>query len=136
MAQHKAISLSFEAAPNLPPVLADSRQMERVLINLVSNALKYTQPSGAIHVSVSHEANTVIVAVRDNGMGISAEHLPHIFERFYRSEAAIRTTEGTGLGLAIVKEIVEKHSGTVEVESTPGEGSIFRVLLPVTQQTL
>ena len=125
-------SLIFAAAPTLPPVELDRRQFEQIVVNLVSNAFNYTPAHKNITITTAVEENQVIFAVRDQGIGISAEDLPHIFDRFYRATAARRTqSNGTGLGLAIVKEIVELHGGTVTAESKLGKGSTFTVRLPL-----
>jgi signal transduction histidine kinase len=107
-------------------------RLGQVVSNLVGNAVKYTPEGGQISVSVFARNGHVAVAVEDDGIGISSEDLPHIFDKFYR--ARNRETEGvdgTGLGLSIVKSIVEKHSGRIWVRSQEGEGSAFTFMLPV-----
>jgi signal transduction histidine kinase len=98
---------------------------------LLDNARKYSIPNGPITVSVRGDDEAVAIAVSDSGPGIAPEHLEHIFERFYRAEAS-RTTRGAGLGLAIARGIVERHGGTITVESEPGHGATFTVCLPIT----
>jgi len=120
---------SVEAKVNAP-------LFEQALINLVDNAIKYSDPSRTIWIGVTTAATTtgggpVVITVRDEGCGIEAEHLPRLFERFYRvDKARSRKLGGTGLGLSIVKHIVQAHGGTVAVESEPGVGSTFTVCLP------
>jgi len=110
----------------------DQFQLHRMLLNLVNNAIKYTPEHGRVEIRFAVEGEMAVLAVADNGVGIAPQHLPFIFERFYRvDEARNRTVGGTGLGLAIVKSIVEGHAGRVEVASTPGEGSVFTVRLPL-----
>jgi len=109
---------------------ADGDLLDRAVMNLLENAVKYTQSGGAITVSLRTEGRAVRLDVTDNGPGIAAADLPFIFERFHRSGSARAAGEGHGLGLAIVKRIVELHGGSVEVESRPGEGSVFTVRLP------
>ena len=106
--------------------------LEQALINLVDNALKYSEPGGRVVVAVAPTVDGMLEwLVRDQGSGIGAEHLPRLFERFYRvDKGRSRRLGGTGLGLSIVKHIVQAHGGTVAVESAPGVGSTFRVLLP------
>ncbi len=104
---------------------------EQAIINLVDNAIKYSASEGVVTVEGWQEDRKVMIKVQDRGHGISREHLPRLFERFYRVDAArSRDVGGTGLGLAIVKHIVQAHEGKVEVHSTPGEGSVFTITLP------
>jgi signal transduction histidine kinase len=100
------------------------------IVNLVDNAIKYTS-GGSVEVTALATSENVRVAVRDTGDGVAAEHLPRLFERFYRADAS-RAGEGTGLGLAICAEIAEAHGGTIAVTSEPGGGSTFTVTLPRT----
>ena len=111
-------------------LMCDEHKITQALINLVDNAVKYTQDGGLVEVSVSADAGSVEFSVRDNGIGIAKAEQERIFERFYRVEKS-RTAVGTGLGLAIVKHIVQQHAGTVTVESAPGQGSVFRLRLPM-----
>ena len=115
----------------LPLVLGSGEDLARALGNLVENAIKYTREGGTIRITASREDQRLVVGVEDNGMGISQEDLPRIFERFYRSDRSrSREMGGTGLGLSIVKHIVQAHGGTVEVSSRLGAGSKFTVSLP------
>ena len=98
-------------------------------MNLVVNAINYTM-NGEVMAITDHKGEQVILTIRDTGVGIAAEDLPLIFERFYRSESARSITQGTGLGLSIVKELVERYGGKIEVESAVGEGSTFRISFP------
>ena len=103
---------------------------EKVVLNLLSNAVKYTFP-GEIAVTLRQAGDVVELAVRDTGIGISPDELPHLFERFHRVAGARgRTQEGTGIGLALVQELVQLHGGCVRVESTPDLGSTFCVVIP------
>jgi two-component system phosphate regulon sensor histidine kinase PhoR len=105
--------------------------LEQAVANLVDNAVKYSEPGGRVEVSARESADGLEISVRDQGCGIAREHLPRIFERFYRvDKARSRKLGGTGLGLAIVKHIAQAHGGEVEVKSRPGEGSIFTIRLP------
>lgn len=116
-----------------PPVIGvwDSDRLARVLQNLLGNAIKYSPAGGTIAVTVTEEAETVSIAVQDQGLGIPPEALPRLFDRFYRTEAVrVAGIEGTGLGLAICKGLVEAHGGQMRVESQVGRGSTFTVTLP------
>ncbi len=105
-------------------------ELTRAITNLVSNAIKYT-PRGAVQVKTFAQDERVCIAVTDTGLGIPADELPHLFDRFYRGKAVAQSSiPGTGLGLSIVKEIAEAHGGTVDVESSHGVGSVFRLWLP------
>ena len=107
-------------------------QLKQVLVALVDNALKYTPDDGSISLALTTEAKQAIVKVSDTGIGITSDDLPHIFERFYRADRArSRERSGSGLGLAIVQSIVQQHHGNIEVESTPGKGSVFTLRLPM-----
>jgi PAS domain S-box-containing protein len=132
-AEADGLTLTFEPAAHLPPISGDANQLAQVITNLIANALSYTV-AGNIRVSTYLQANRVCLCVADNGSGIPAEDLPHIFDRFYRGHLVLKNDiPGTGLGLAIVKEIVDLHQGSIEVDSQPGQGTIFRVWLPVMQ---
>ncbi len=126
--QHK-LSLSVE---NLPETLyGDRDQIEQVLINIVTNAIRYTPDGGRIDIEAAGEPDWVRISVRDNGIGIPEEDLPFIFERFYRvDKARSRSMGGTGLGLAIAREIVETHEGRLNVESSIGKGTVVSLFLP------
>lgn len=131
-AELKKISLQLSGGEELPQVMADRGNMEEVFINLVSNGIKYTSQGGAVRLCARIEGSHLCVEVSDNGIGISAEDQPRIFDKFYRvKNAQTRKIMGTGLGLPIVKGIVEAHLGSIELESQPGIGSKFRVYLPL-----
>lgn len=112
-------------------VLGDPTRLRQVFYNLIDNAIKYTADGGTIHVAAEANGQSVVVRVRDNGTGIPPEHLPRVFDRFYRvDKARSRAGGGSGLGLSIVKSIVTAHGGRVDVDSKAGEGSTFTVALP------
>ena len=116
----------------LPTIEADPERIGQVLRNLINNAVTHTPPGGEIIVSARNDGPDIEVSVHDTGVGIAAEHLPLVFERFYRADGSrTRSTGGAGLGLSIVKHLVELHGGHVRAESTPGEGSTFIFTLPI-----
>jgi len=103
---------------------------------LIDNAVKYTHPSGKIEVSLQRNDGYALAQVRDTGIGIAETDLPNVFERFYRADKArTRDLGGVGLGLSIGRWITEVHSGTIEVQSTPGRGSVFQIRLPISSSS-
>ncbi|MBC7814261.1 MAG: HAMP domain-containing protein [Burkholderiales bacterium] len=137
IAESKNLAVTIDVPPHLPDVYADAERVGQVLRNLLNNAIAHTQPMGRISVQ-ARVVNTdtdgphIEVRVLDTGSGISAEHLPYVFERFYRADASrARSTGGAGLGLAIVRQLVEAHQGRVRAESTEGKGSMFAFTLPL-----
>ena len=126
----QGITLACEVADGVM-VNGDAGWLERLLLILLDNAIKFTPEGGRISVTFSCAKGLAHVAVTDTGMGISPDALPHLFERFYRADPArSRQTQGAGLGLALAKWIAERHRGTIDVKSQPGEGSTFTVSLP------
>ena len=121
-----------EIPADLPPVCADYARLERILINLLSNALKYSDPGTPVRLRAWQQDGQVVVAVSDQGRGIAPEEIPHLFERFYRTAGA-RKAEGIGLGLYITRILVEAHGGRIWVESEVGKGSTFSFSLPITE---
>lgn len=131
-ASSKQVSLSADLPPHLPKVIADAERTGQILRNLLSNAIMHTPPGGEITVRARAGYDEVVVSVQDSGEGIPAEHLPNIFERFYRADASrSRATGGSGLGLAIAKQMVEAQHGRIEVTSSPVDGSCFTFTLPL-----
>jgi signal transduction histidine kinase len=132
LAQAAAVRLQFQAEAS-PPVEADPDRLQQVLLILLDNAIKHTPPGGSVQVSVRPHPGGVLLEVADTGAGIAPEHLPRIFDRFYRADVArSRPQGGTGLGLAIAKMLVEAHGGQLALESAPGAGTRARVGLPLT----
>jgi heavy metal sensor kinase len=130
-ARRKGVSLDLEEVAELCCV-GDPLWLQQVVTNLVANAVKYTPPGGRVWISLFEHDQSTCLSVRDTGVGIPAEHLPHIFDRFYRVDAGrSRDSGGTGLGLSIVRWVVEAHGGTVTIESQVGRGSTFTVRLPL-----
>jgi signal transduction histidine kinase len=130
-AEDKQIRLDFDPAARLPHVYADPRRVAQVLRNLLVNAVTHTPAGGRIKVGARLAEETIEIKVSNTGEGIAAEHLPYIFERFYRTDASrARATGGTGLGLAIVRQLVNAHGGRVWAESESGQGATFAFTLP------
>jgi two-component system, OmpR family, phosphate regulon sensor histidine kinase PhoR len=128
--ERAGLVLRVEVPPDLPPVRIDRGRIEQVLINLVHNAVKFTPEGGEIVATAELAEGMLQVSVRDTGAGITAEELPRIFERFYKSDAA-RRSPGSGLGLAIAKHIVQAHGGTIWAESIPGAGTTVSFTMPL-----
>ncbi|NDJ76590.1 MAG: hypothetical protein GYB65_10060 [Chloroflexi bacterium] len=128
-AQHQ-VQIALDITPAPCKVEGDERRLEDVISNLLSNAIKYSFEDSTVRLVVHNSADEIVVRVEDDGIGIEPEHLPHIFEHFYRVRARHkRRVEGSGLGLAIAQAVVEKHGSTITVQSTPGEGSTFEFAL-------
>lgn len=126
--KNKNVELAIQMPQDLPPILADRSQIERVLINLLGNAVKFTPANGKIFLVARQLNNAVQIDITDTGIGIPQESLPKLFQEFYRVDTAVK---GTGLGLSLVKHIVEAHRGKVWVESVLGKGSTFSFMLPL-----
>jgi two-component system, OmpR family, phosphate regulon sensor histidine kinase PhoR len=127
----KGISLETRIAPAASVIHADRTALEQILLNLVENALRHTPEGGKIAIETAEARNGVVLSVADTGTGIAPEHLPRIFERFYRADSGrSREAGGTGLGLAIVKHLVEAHGGSVSADSVLGSGTTVRIFFP------
>ncbi len=129
-AERASITLRVECTNDLPNVQVDSQRLEQVLVNLIHNAVKFTRPGGEVVLFADAADSEVRFAVRDTGIGIPADEVSRIFERFYRVDKS-RTGSGTGLGLSIAKHIVEAHGGKIWAESVEGQGSTFYFTIPV-----
>jgi signal transduction histidine kinase len=132
VAEDKGLSLACETSETLP-LVGDPRMIQRILANLLDNAIKYTPSGGSVRVSLSAiDGGEALVAVQDTGMGIPPDDLPHIFERFYRCDQS-RSEPGTGLGLSLARALARAHQGDITVTSTLGQGSTFTLTLPKTR---
>jgi two-component system, OmpR family, phosphate regulon sensor histidine kinase PhoR len=129
-AERAGLNLHVECPDDLPKVKIDSQRLEQVLVNLIHNAVKFTKPGGEVLLFADSAIGEVRFAVRDSGIGIPAEDVTRIFERFYRVDKS-RTGNGTGLGLSIAKHIVEAHKGRIWAESMEGQGSSFYFTIPI-----
>ena len=135
LAARKQIELSFTCTDGVPEIMVDPGRIEQVLNNLISNAVKFSQPQSTVQVRVESNESRVLLSIHDQGAGIEPAELDRMFNPFSKSSKGTTGEEGTGLGLAIVKKIVEVHHGKVWVESEVGEGSTFFVALPVHSST-
>jgi signal transduction histidine kinase len=134
VAEAEGVGLKVDVGDDLPDVRADSARLSQVMNNLLVNALRHTPKGGCIELRAARENGHVRLDVEDTGEGISRDHLPHVFERFYRADRArSRATGGAGLGLAIAKAIIHSHNGDISVssEGVAGKGTIFTIRLPV-----
>jgi methyl-accepting chemotaxis protein len=112
-------------------IACDPIRIERVMLNLISNAIKFTNPNGAIYTNVLDKGDTVEISVKDTGIGIEKEHLDLLFEKFYQIDKTLsRNAEGSGIGLSLTKSIVDLHGGNISVDSEIGKGSVFKIELP------
>ena len=131
-ARRQGHKLSLDFKNELPEIVGDRARIEQVLINLISNAIKYTRSEGKIRLTASAYSGKLKLSVKDNGIGIPKEDIPKVFDRFYRvDKARSRSEGGTGLGLSIVKEIITRHNGTIDLTSTFGKGTEMVITLPV-----
>ncbi len=131
----KRVGLEVDISPDLPPVRVDGDRLHQVLLNLLGNALQYTPSGGKVRIAARAEGKEIIIQVTDSGLGVSAEHLPHLFDRFYRvDKSRSRAGGGSGIGLTIARHLVVAHGGRIWVES-PGvdRGSTFSFSLPASQ---
>ncbi|MCO4098037.1 MAG: helix-turn-helix domain-containing protein [Gemmatimonas sp.] len=132
LAQERLITLACEVPEEAITVVFDTEQLEKVLLNLLSNALKFTESGGHVHVRLATRGESAVIAVHDTGVGIAPEQLPRVFERFFQGDASLtRKYEGSGIGLALASELVALHGGSMHVQSTLGEGSVFEVRMPL-----
>lgn len=131
-AEEKGIELKAHLSPDLPRLIGDPELLAQAVINLLTNAIKYTPPGGHVRVGAEGDGQSIRLTVSDDGIGIPEEARPHLFQDFYRAPNAQESgAEGTGLGLSLVKDIVARHGGQVEVESEEGHGSTFTLILPL-----
>jgi signal transduction histidine kinase len=130
--EKKGFTVNEDIAPDLPEMNFDREAVASALINLLSNAMKFSPDRKEVTVRLFRRNGLAVIQVADKGIGISKEDLEGIFKRFYRARSGVVSeTRGSGLGLTLVKHTAEAHGGTVEVESEPGKGSMFSIILPV-----
>jgi signal transduction histidine kinase len=131
-ATEASISLAVDIEPDLPPALADEPRIGQVLENLLSNALKFTSRGGHVNIRARRETDHILIAVRDDGPGMTPDQVEHAFDRFWQASAS--DARGAGLGLAISRAIVEAHHGRIWATSMPGAGSTFWFTLPIGEE--
>ena len=131
LVQQKNISLVFDISPEIDQLVVDQTRFKQILVNLVSNAVKYSNPQGLVTVTVRRFINEIEVSVKDEGIGIKPEDLPRLFHAFQQGKNAHGSKEGTGLGLVITKRLVELHGGQISVQSEWGKGSTFKFRIPM-----
>jgi signal transduction histidine kinase len=134
LAREKEIALEEDVPEDLPPLRADRAKLRRILVNLVSNALKFTPKGGRVRLGASREGPLVRVSVADTGVGIQREDLHDIFDKYAQARSrATRSEKGTGLGLYITRQLVELHGGKISVQSEVGRGSTFSFTIPIAE---
>jgi methyl-accepting chemotaxis protein len=127
----KELKIIFDTNVEEKIIACDADKIERVMLNLISNAIKFSNPNGEIFVNVSSKEETIEISVKDTGRGIEKQNLGYIFNRFYQENKSLsRNAEGTGIGLSLIKSLIELHGGNISVESEINKGSIFKVELP------
>ena len=130
-AERKSVAIEINLEAGMPHPVIDRSGIESVLVNLIHNAIKYTDSGGRINVEAAKNGDAILISVADTGSGIPEDELPRIFERFYKVDRS-RNSEGSGLGLAISKHIIVSHGGKIWVDSAEGKGSTFSFTLPLT----
>jgi two-component system sensor histidine kinase BaeS len=129
-AEERGVELTSEIAPGAEIVSGDPMRLEQAVQNLAANALRHTPRGGRVSLNAVVEEGALVITISDTGSGIAPEHLPHVFDRFYKVDPSRAGQSGSGLGLSIVKAIVERHGATVTATSRPGEGTTFRIKFP------
>jgi signal transduction histidine kinase len=129
-ADENTIQINLSIPGEVPPIEADRDKIKQVVMNLISNAIKYNSTGGWVNVETETRNNEIVILIKDNGIGIPASSMPHLFEKFYRVKSSEETAVGTGLGLSICRKIIQGHGGHIEVQSEPGIGTTFSVYIP------
>jgi signal transduction histidine kinase len=135
-AQETNVQIRIDVPNDMPLMEADRDKIKQVLLNLISNAIKYNRPNGSVLVSATYDENDQSITVQDTGMGIPEDSIPHLFEKFYRVREHENKASGTGLGLSISKQIIQGHNGRIEVKSKIGVGTSFTIHIPRTPRTI
>jgi signal transduction histidine kinase len=135
-AQETNIQIRVDVPNEMPLMEADRDKIKQVLLNLLSNSIKYNRPNGSVIITGTFDATNISITIQDTGMGIPDESIPHLFEKFYRVREHEGKATGTGLGLSICKQIVQGHNGRIEVKSKMGVGTSFTIHLPRVARTV
>jgi len=135
-AQDKGVTIAIEPHDDDIRMVGDSMRLEQALQNLAANALRHTAPGGTVRLGAARDGGNVKLTITDNGVGIAPEHLPHVFDRFYKADQSRLHAGGSGLGLSIVKAIVERHGGSVGVRSRQGVETVFEITLPARRNSI
>jgi two-component system sensor histidine kinase BaeS len=128
-AEEARVSVTAQLAPDIKEIVADPLRLKQIVINLLTNAIKYNEPGGVVNLRARSDGDMLLLSVRDTGRGIKKEDLEHLFNPYFQAAKKDQGI-GTGLGLAIIKHLTELHGGTITVESVEGSGSVFTVRLP------
>jgi signal transduction histidine kinase len=131
--RHPNLNLSLKVDGAIPPVKGDPRRLAQVIENLVNNAVKYA-PGAPVTITLSSSSEQAFITVQDKGPGIPLQYQSHLFKRFFRIPDSSLRVHGTGLGLFICRQIIEAHQGTIEVDSTPGQGTTIKITLPLSTE--
>ena len=134
-AVRKDIEIVASIGDSLPAVMGDDLSLSEAFGNIIGNAVKYSRDGSKVYVKAEENGNDILVSVKDEGIGIAAEDIPHIFEGFYRGKSGQAAASGHGIGLAVTRQIIEAHQGSIAVESEPGKGTTFLVRLPKSKTT-
>lgn len=127
-ARQEGIALNYDEPMDILPIMGDSNRLRQVFVNILDNALKYSDAGDSVTVTVQHSENNAIIQIRDTGIGIASEDLPKVKTRFYKANA---TRRGSGIGLAVADEIVSMHGGNLSLDSQEGEGTTVTISLPL-----
>ena len=123
----------YDEPEMLPPVIGDRNRLRQVFINIIDNALKYSEPGGVVNVHIAQVEDTIEIVIADNGCGIPAEHLPKVKQKFYKANQTVR---GSGIGLAVADEIIRLHKGTLNIDSVENVGTTVTITLPIVRPPL
>ncbi len=135
-AQETNIQIRIDVPNDMPLMEADRDKIKQVLLNLMSNAIKYNRPNGSVIVTGSFTDTELVIVIQDTGIGIPEDSVPHLFEKFYRVREHENKAQGTGLGLSISKQIIQGHNGRIEVKSKMGVGTSFTIHIPRIPRTI
>ncbi len=130
-ARREQIELTYEDEELFAPIKGDKNKIRQVFVNVIDNALKYSDPGGAVRIAAGIEAENLVITVRDSGIGIRDEDLPKVKAKFYKANS---TRRGSGIGLAVADEIITRHGGTLTLESVYGEGTTVTITLPILKE--